>query len=42
MRAVVFGMDRTQSGLARQLWANVRFWHKADISLLSFNVCFWG
>ena len=22
--------------------ANVRFWHKADIRWLSFNVCFWG
>ena len=21
---------------------NVRFWHKADMSRLSSNVCFWG
>ena len=22
--------------------ANVRFWHKADVPLLSSDVCFWG
>jgi len=42
MRAVDFGMDRTQSRPARKLWANVRFWHKADIARLSFNVRFRG
>jgi len=21
---------------------NVRFWHKADITIRSTNVCFWG
>ena len=29
----------------RRCWRsllNVRFWHKADISQLSSNVCFWG
>jgi hypothetical protein len=38
MRAVDFGMDRTQSGPARELWANVRFWHKADIPIAAMNV----
>jgi len=42
MRAVDFGMDRTQSGPARELWANVRFWHKADIPRLSSDVRFRG
>ena len=42
MRAVDFGMDQTQSGPARELWANVRFWHKADIPTRSTDVRFWG
>jgi hypothetical protein len=38
MRAVDFGMDRTQSGPARELWANVRFRHKADITAVLIHV----
>ena len=41
MRAVDFGMDRTQSGPARELWANVCFWHKADIPTMICDVRFW-
>ena len=42
MRAVEFGMDRTQSGPARELWANVCFWHKADITMMLNHVHFRG
>ena len=38
MRAVDFGMDQTQSGPARELWANVRFCQKADMAIVLRHV----
>jgi hypothetical protein len=38
-------LDRTDEVIDQRLFAaaqNVAFWHKADITRLSSNVCFWG